>query len=49
MKKKKVESAVELAKYVIGVPETFEIDNFRILQQDALIAIIVGAPEVATG
>lgn len=42
------ESAVELARNLISVPETFEIDNFSALVQNALIALIVGVPETVT-
>ncbi|CAO3631131.1 unnamed protein product [Mucor hiemalis] len=42
------ESAVELARNLISVPETFEIDNFQTLVQNALIALIVGVPETVT-
>lgn len=43
------EYGVELAKYLIAFPETFEIDNYRNLQQNALIALIVAVPETVTG
>ncbi|KAI9364186.1 telomere length regulation protein-domain-containing protein [Pilaira anomala] len=43
------EYGVELAKYLIAFPETFEIDNYRNLQQNALIALIIAVPETVTG
>ncbi|KAG2233893.1 hypothetical protein INT48_004381 [Thamnidium elegans] len=43
------EYSIELAKYLIAFPETFEIDQFRTLQQNALIALVVAVPETVTG
>lgn len=43
------ECGQELAKYLVYFPETYEIEDFRQLQQDALQALIVGAPDVVTG
>ncbi|KAI8380264.1 telomere length regulation protein-domain-containing protein [Blakeslea trispora] len=39
------ESSVTLARYLIGFPETYEIQDFRKLQQQALVALIVGVPK----
>ncbi|GAA5800318.1 hypothetical protein HPULCUR_005745 [Helicostylum pulchrum] len=43
------EYSIELAKYLVAFPETFEIDQFRTLQQNALIALVVAVPETVTG
>ncbi|OBZ88164.1 Telomere length regulation protein TEL2 [Choanephora cucurbitarum] len=42
------ESSINLARYLIGFPETYEIHDFRKLQQQALVALIVGVPESVT-
>ncbi|KAI8098324.1 telomere length regulation protein-domain-containing protein [Gilbertella persicaria] len=42
------ESSITLAKYLIGFPETYEIHDFRKLQQNALTALMVGVPETVT-
>lgn len=38
-----------LARYLISFPETFEIDQFRSLQQNALVALMAAVPEAVTG
>lgn len=38
-----------LAKYIIGFPTSFEIEDASELQQNALTALIVGVPETVTG
>ncbi|KAI7873122.1 telomere length regulation protein-domain-containing protein [Mucor mucedo] len=43
------EYSTELARYLISFPETFEIDQFRSLQQNALVALMVAVPEAVTG
>ncbi|RCI04833.1 telomere binding protein [Rhizopus stolonifer] len=42
------ESSEELAKHLICFPETYELDNFRTLQREALIALIASVPEKVT-
>jgi hypothetical protein len=43
------ESCKALAEHLISFPETFEIDHFRQLQQNALTALIAGVPKKVTG
>ncbi|KAI7902821.1 telomere length regulation protein-domain-containing protein [Cokeromyces recurvatus] len=43
------ESSVKLASYLIGFPETYEIQDFRKLQQNALTALIASVPTTVTG
>ncbi|KAI8640641.1 telomere length regulation protein-domain-containing protein, partial [Parasitella parasitica] len=43
------ESSVELAKYIISFPETYEIDNFQALQRNSLVALMTAVPEVVCG
>ncbi|KAG2201441.1 hypothetical protein INT47_001490 [Mucor saturninus] len=43
------EYSTELARYLISFPETFEIDQFRSLQQNALVALMVAVPKAVTG
>jgi hypothetical protein len=43
------ETSIELAKYIIDFPETYEIENFQTLQQNALIALMTAVPETVCG
>ncbi|KAI9477807.1 MAG: telomere length regulation protein-domain-containing protein [Benjaminiella poitrasii] len=43
------ESSIKLATYLIGFPETYEIQDFRKLQQNALTALIASAPTNVAG
>ncbi|RCH81196.1 TEL2, telomere maintenance protein 2, partial [Rhizopus stolonifer] len=52
--RRKIGAGTELSKtldntkYLIGFPETYEIHDFRKLQQNALTALMVGVPETVT-
>lgn len=43
------ESSITLAKYLIGFPTDYDITDCQILQQKALIALIVAEPKTVTG
>ncbi|KAL0078138.1 telomere length regulation protein-domain-containing protein [Phycomyces blakesleeanus] len=42
------ENCVQVASLLIRLPETYELTNFRQRQQDALVALVVAAPETVT-
>ncbi|KAG1087246.1 hypothetical protein G6F42_020678 [Rhizopus arrhizus] len=43
------ESSIELAKYIISFPETYEIKNYQTLQRNALVALMTAVPETVSG
>ncbi|KAL7315285.1 telomere binding protein, variant 3 [Mucor circinelloides] len=43
------ESSIELAKYIISFPETYEIENYQTLQRNALVALMTAVPETVCG
>ncbi|CAO3655984.1 unnamed protein product [Mucor fragilis] len=43
------ESSIELAKYIISFPETYEIENYQTLQRNTLVALMTAVPETVCG